>query len=63
MPDYQHIVLAFLELVADAGKQATFVNEDITTLVFDNPQPDDPTIEQIVSRANEISAAFGLGGE
>jgi hypothetical protein len=61
MPDYKHIFLAFLEFVADAGKQATFVNEDITTLVFDNPQPDDPTVEQIVARANEISAAFGLG--
>jgi len=59
MPDYQHIVLAFLELVADAGKHATFVNEDITTLVFDNPQSDDPSIEQIVARADAI-AAFGV---
>ena len=59
MPDYKHILLAFLELVADAGKQATFVNEDITTLVFDNPQPDDPTVEQIVARANEIVASGG----
>lgn len=60
MPDYKHIFAAFLELVADAGKQATFVNEDITTLVFDNPQSDDPSIEQIVARADAI-AAFGLG--
>jgi len=62
MPNYQYILAAFIELVADAGKQATFVNEDIETLVFDNPQSDDPSIEQIVARANAI-AAFGLGGE
>ena len=55
MPDYKHIVLAFLELVADAGKQATFVDEDITTLTFDDPQPDDPTVEQIVARAEQIA--------
>lgn len=59
MPNYQYILAAFIELVADAGKQATFVNEDIMTLVFDNPQSDDPSIEQIVARANAI-AAFGL---
>ena len=57
MPDYQHIITAFIELVADAGKHATFVNEDIHTLTFDDPQPDDPTAEQIIARAEQIAAA------
>jgi hypothetical protein len=56
MPDYKHIFLAFLELVVDADKQATFVDEDIYTLTFNDPQPDDPTVEEIIARAKEIAA-------
>ena len=57
MPDYQHIVTAFIELVADAGKHATFTDEDLSTLTFTDPQPDDPTAEQIIARAEQIAAA------
>jgi hypothetical protein len=56
MPNYKYIVMAFLELVADAGKQATFVNEDISTLVYANPRPDDPTADQIIARAEQLAA-------
>ena len=57
MPDYQHILNAFIELVADAGKHATFVDEDLSTLAYTDPQPDDPTAEQIIARAEQIAAA------
>ena len=56
MPEYRHLLTAFIELVADAGKHARFVDEDIHTLTFDDPQPDDPTVEQIIARAEEIAA-------